>query len=519
MPEAGPSDARLNLSLALLTLVLFVTFLDNTVVAVALASIQVSLHAGISALQWIVSGYALTFAALMLPFGTLGDRLGRRRVMVAGLVVFTAGSALGAVSQSSAMLIGARVVMGIGAAASEPGTLSMIRQLYSDPAERAQALGVWSAISGLALAVGPVIGGLLVGLWSWRGIFILNCAIGVVAVVGVLAVLPEFRHPSQLRLDLAGFFWGAMAITAATFGTIVGETQGYRTWWVIAIFAFAATSVAAFIYTERRAEEPVLDLAFFRRQAFVGGTAVAFSGFFATFAVFFFIPLYVQLLGMQSSYSLVVDFLPMAVALILASALSGRWIGRAGPGVPVSLGCLVAAAGIFLTDAFIRPTSGFALFGWTLALVGAGLGVVMVGATASVLGVIPAERSGMAASAVNTSRELGAVTGVSVLGAIINGQLTTNLVSRLSHIPGLPASIRNEVVVAITTGAVNTSSDTLPKTGPIAVIVNEVLADANQSFSHGLNLVLILAGCLMAVSGVAAGGLVRRRRDSPTGGL
>ncbi|HET9077294.1 MAG TPA: MFS transporter [Acidimicrobiales bacterium] len=512
------ATSRPRLSLAVVTAVLFVTFLDNTIVAVALTSVQTDLHAGITALQWVVSAYALTFAALMLTFGTLGDHFGRRRVMVAGLVVFTAGSLLGVFATSSGMLIGARVVMGVGAAASEPGTLSMIRQLYPDRADRAQALGVWSAISGLALAAGPIIGGLLVGVWSWRGVFAFNVAAGVLAVIGVRAVLPEFITPRRQRLDLGGFFWAAVAVTAATFATIFGETEGYGRWWIIVLYAASVVALVAFLRQERRAEEPVLDLRFFRKGPFTAGMIVAFTGFFATFAVFFFIPLFVQLIGNASSFDLVADFAPMAVALIGASALSGRWIARSGPGIPMAAGGFTAGFGILVTDALITPHSDIGLFGWSLAIVGAGLGVLMVAATAAVLTTVPAERSGMAASAVNTARELGAVTGVTVLGAIINGQLTTDLLHRLAQIPGLPASLRNTVIIAVTTGSTNTGS--LPTTGPIAKIVNEVLTAAETSFSSGLDTVLTLAGALMVASGFLALILVRRsprRRAAPTG--
>lgn len=506
--------SRPRLSLAVISLVLFVTFLDNTVVAVALPSVQTELHAGIQALQWVVSGYALSFAGLMLAFGTISDHFGRRRVMIAGLVVFVAGSLLGSLAVSSGMLIGARVVMGIGAAASEPGTLSMIRQLYPDRADRAQALGVWSAISGLALAAGPVIGGVLVGVWSWRAVFVFNVIIGLVALAGVRAVLPESTSESRRRLDEKGFFWAAAAVSAAVFATIFGETEGFGTWWIAALYAGSVVAVVMFVLAEQRAEEPALDLRFFRSGGFTAGMVLAFTGFFSTFAVFFFIPLFVELLGTTSSLRLAVDFIPMAVAMIAASALSGKWISRAGAAIPMTVGGLVAGAGILITDAFIKPGSGIGLFGWSLVIVGAGLGVVMVGATSSVLTAVPAARSGMAASSVNTSRELGAVAGVTVLGAIVNAQLTTNLMHKLSAIPGLPAALRNEVIVAVTTGAAGTSTSSLPKTGPIARIVNEVLAAAESSFSAGLDTVLILSASLMIASGALAFGL-RWRRGAP----
>ena len=511
MVSPVPGTTRPRLSLAVLSLVLFVTFLDNTIVAAALADIQVGLHAGVSALQWVVSAYALTFAALMLTFGTLSDHLGRRRVMVFGLVIFTLGSVVGAVATSSGILIAARVIMGVGAAASEPGTLSMIRQLYPDRGERAQALGVWAAVSGLALAAGPVIGGALVGVWSWRAVFVFNVVAGVVALAGVLIILPEPANLDRRKLDLRGFLLGATALIAATLATIAGETAGYATWWIGVLYAGALLAGVAFVLVERGAEEPVLDLRYFKEPAFAGGNLVAFTGYFATFAVFFFIPLYMQLIGTASAYDVALAFLPMATVMILASAVSGRWVARAGPGIPMTAGCSCAGVGILVTNALLNAHSGVGLFGWSLLFVGAGLGVVMVAVTSSVLGVVPAARSGMAASVVNTSRELGAVAGVAVLGSVVNGVLVTNLNQKLDAIPGLPASLRSTVVAAVTTGSAGTSASNLPKTGPIARIVNEVLAAANSSFSDALNVILIVAGLLLLASAGAAAGLVRGR--------
>jgi EmrB/QacA subfamily drug resistance transporter len=494
-------------------MVLFVTFLDNTIVATALSSIQTDLHAGVTALQWVVSSYALVFASLMLTFGTLSDRLGRRLVMVLGLVVFTAGSILGAVATSPAMLIGGRVVMGIGAAASEPGTLSMIRQLWPDRSERARALGVWVAVSSLALAAGPVAGGALVGLWSWRAVFVFNVFAGVIAIAGVLAILPEPPVLARRRLDLAGFSLGAAAIVAATFATIFGETYGYGSWWIALLYAAAASALVCFVVVERKAEEPVLDVRFFRTGVFSAGNMLAFTGYFATFSVFFFIPLFLELVGTSTSYRIAVDFLPMALAMIAAAALAGRWVGRGGPALPMLVGCALAGSGILLTDSLLTPSSGPSLFGWSLAMVGAGLGVAMVAATSAVLGAVPAARSGMAASTVNTSRQLGAVTGVAVLGAIVDGQLTHALIHKLAKIP-YAYQFRSEVITAITTGTINTQASKLPKTGEIGEIVKEVEAAARSTFAHGVDLVMLLAGATMLASALAGFAMARRARGT-----
>ncbi|HZD65468.1 MAG TPA: MFS transporter, partial [Acidimicrobiales bacterium] len=210
-------------TLAILTTILFLTFLDNTIVSVILAGIQSDLSAGVSALQWVVNAYALTFAALMLTFGTFGDMFGRKRIMLGGVAVFCAGSAIAALAPDVNVLLAGRIVMGVGAAASEPGTLSMIRQLYTDRQERARALGVWAAVSGLALAMGPVIGGALAGFSSWRAVFWFNLGFGLLALGSAAAILPESADPEGRRVDLPGVALGVVALVTGIYGVIAGE--------------------------------------------------------------------------------------------------------------------------------------------------------------------------------------------------------------------------------------------------------------------------------------------------------
>ena len=508
-----PDKARArSLALATLLFVLFLTFLDNTIVTVVLAHVQSDLHASVSQLQWVVNGYALTFAALMLSFGTVGDLFGRKKVMLAGVAVFCVGSIIAAVAQTTDLLIAGRVVMGIGAAASEPGTLSMIRHLYPDRAERARSLGIWAAVSSLGLALGPLIGGLLVFGWSWRAIFWFNVFFGAIAFVSAAVVLPESSDPVRARFDVLGFLLGALSLGSLTFAIILGETQGYRTWWIDALFFFALLAAIVFVVAELHAKNPVLNVRYFRIPTFAGSNIIAFTVYFGTFAIFFMVALYLQTVGANSPLELALNFVPLAVGMVVASLLAGRWVALWGPKIPLASGCLVAGVGILLTNANISPHAGIGQIGWTMFLVGIGVGTAMVPITSAALGSVPAKHSGMAASTTNTFRELGAVVGVAVLGSIINGQLTVNLVRKLTAI-GIPKAYQSLVVSAVTTGTYQNQAKTAAaKNHAISHIVNEVVSAAYSAFGRGLSLSLNVAGILLLASTLLALATVYGRR-------
>ena len=331
------------LALGVLCTLLFLTFLDNTIVSVGLGSVQGDLHAGVADLQWVVSAYALTFASTMLAFGMIADEFGRKRVMLAGAAVFCAGSVLSALAPTAPVLIAGRAVMGLGAAASEPGTLSMLRHLYPAGRERARAVGVWSGVAGLALALGPVIGGILVGAWDWRGIFWFNLAFGLAALAVAALVLPENADPQAHRVDVAGTVLGAGALAAFVFAVITGENAGFGSAAVIALFCVSAAGAAGFVWQEHRAAHPLLDLRFLRVPQFAVPNVVAFCSYFATFAIFFFTALYLNEVAGYSGYQIALVFLPMMVLMISASLLAGRW-AVSGLRISIVAGCLVSGA-------------------------------------------------------------------------------------------------------------------------------------------------------------------------------
>jgi EmrB/QacA subfamily drug resistance transporter len=496
---------RAHLSFAALLAVLFLTFLDNTVASAVLTSVQAKLHANVSQLQWVVGGYALAFASLMLMFGALGDNFGRKRLMLIGVAIFCGGSVICAIAVNPSELVIGRIIMGIGAAASEPATLSMIRHIYPDHKARARALGAWAAVTGLALAMGPIIGGILVGIWSWRAVFWFNLIFGALAFIVAAIALPESVNDLRKKVDFPGFFFGAVVLGTATFACIQGELSGYRSGWVITLFIVSFLTIPIFYLGEKHAKDPMLDVSFFRRKSFSGSAFIAFASYFSIFSIFFFVALYLEVVVSVSAYGLALDFVPLLGGIVFASLFTGRWVGRIGSRIPMTVGCLLAGSGVLFTYWAIGPNVSLLTLGWTMGLAGIGFGIVIVPVNATALSSLPAANSGMASSAVNTSRELGAVAGVAILGSIVNGQLTVNLTQRLIQL-GIPASFRSLVITAVTTGQTQSEEAGLnPATRKqFAVLIKKVVNAAYGALQHGLDIALIASALLLLVSaGVA----------------
>jgi MFS family permease len=524
-----------SLALAVLCTILFLTFLDNTVVSVGLGSVQVGLHAGVSSLQWVVSAYALTFAAAMLAFGMVGDEFGRKRTLLIGVGIFFAGSVLSALAPNVGVLIAGRAVMGLGAAASEPGTLSLLRHIYPEERLRTWAIGIWTAVSGLALALGPVVGGALIGLWTtifgsapatvpglppgpspdgWRAIFWFNLVIGLAALIAGMIVLPESSDPDAHRVDISGTVLFAAALTAFTFAIINAENDGFGDPVVIALLCLSAVAVAAFFYRESRAAHPLLDLKYLRVPRFRTAIVVAFCAYFATFAVFFFTALYLYEVANETGYKIAITYLPMTVLLIVAALLAGRWVTGAREGPAILIGCLLFGAGLLLTTATLNPNPSYVPLALSLALVGVGVGTTVVPITSSALSAVPPERSGMAASATNTSREIGAVTGVAILGALVNAQLRSSLTASMNalHIPDTFQAIAIKIIeTGGLTGNCGQGSVGSSGAGQGALIV-EMTHAAYSAFYTGLRAALFLSAFLILAAGMFAFFDLRRRR-------
>jgi EmrB/QacA subfamily drug resistance transporter len=510
--------SRYPFALAVLCTILFLTFLDNTIVSVALGSVWADLKASVSQLQWVVGAYALTFASAMLAFGMIGDQFGRKKTMLAGAGVFCAGSVLCALAPNPGVLIAGRAVMGLGAAASEPGTLSMLRQLYTNERARARAIGVWTAVSAVALAFGPVIGGLLINFWSWRAVFWFNLIFGLVALAAAVAVLPENSDPSAHRVDVGGTVLGAACLTSLSYAIITAETTGFGSPLVIILLLVAIAAVPAFIWRERRAARPLLDLKYLRVPAFLTANVVAFCAYFATFAVFFFSALYLDEVVGYSGAKIAGIYLPMTLLMIIGSLLAGRWATADKARWLMLIGCLLFGGGLLLTTVTIGPHPSYGALATTLALTGLGIGLTLVPVTSSALSAVPPERSGMAASASNTSREIGAVTGVSILGSLVISRLIANLDVSMKQLQIPPAFQQLAIHLVLTGGLSGGSSQVGGAAAGQGKIVVEMTNAAYSAFGDGLHAALYLSAFLVLAAGVFAFVLLSRAPGPATAG-
>ena len=397
---------------------LLIVGLDITAVNVALPSIASGLDASLSGLQWTVSGYTLAMASLLLFSGSMADRLGRRRTFVAGLSVFSLASLLCSLAPSVELLVVFRVLQGIGASMLNPVAMSIITNTFTDPRERAQAVGVWGAVFGISMALGPIVGGALVSTAGWEWIFLINVPLGLAAIALTLRFVPESRAPRPRRFDPVGQALVIALLAAVTYGIIEAPAAGWTSPGIVTAFSVAALSLLGVLLYEPRREEPLLDLRFFRSVPFSSAIAISAAAFAAFGGFLFLNTLYLQDVRGLSPVEAGLATVPMALMTVVVSPLSGRVVGRHGPRVPL----LVAGSSMAIASAMLvalAPGTPLALLVAAYVVFGIGLGAVNAPVTNAAVSGMPRAQAGVAAAVATTSRQFGQTLGVAVVGAIV----------------------------------------------------------------------------------------------------
>jgi EmrB/QacA subfamily drug resistance transporter len=398
----------------------FMAYLDNNVTNVALPTIQRDLHLSTAGLEWVVSSYLLVVAGLLLVGGRVADVYGRRRVFIIGLTVFTLSSLAAGLAGSGGMLIGARAVQGFGAALLMPTTLAIILATFQDARERTMAIGIWGGIGALALAAGPVIGGLVAQHVHWGWIFLINVPVGVVTLaLGIWAIAESRAELTSRRLDLPGLVTSALALFSLTYALIEGQDSGWTSPLILAAFGVAAVGLAAFLLIESRTEYPMVSLPIFRSREFSGGIATMMIWGFGILGIYFFTSLYLQdILGFSPTKA-GLSFVPMALCIAVFSVLSPRLAALLGRHRAVSFGMGVMVLGLVL---FARDGAG-AGFGSLMPgfmLFGAGAGLMNVPLTNAIMDAAPEAQAGIASALMNASREVSGLLGVTIIGAVLS---------------------------------------------------------------------------------------------------
>ena len=405
-------------TLAAMCFALFMVMLDNTVVNVALPSIQDDLHTSIAGLEWTVNAYTLAFGVLLVTGGRLGDIFGRRRVFLMGVVLFAASSLFIGFSQSSAWLISGRAIQGVGAALMMPATLSIITNAFP-PHERGKAIGTWAGVSALALAIGPVLGGLLVEHVSWQSIFFINLPVAAGAIAVTLFATHESRDQTVVpTVDVAGIAAITVGLTALTLALIEAAGWGWGSPRIIGLFAVAAAGLIAFVHIEQRVKVPMVDFSFFSSRTFLGTNIVAFIVSFAMLGMFFFLTLYMQNVLRYSPLEAGIRFLPTTLMVIVVAPIAGRLTDSIGPRPLITAG-LALVAGSLLWQSFLTATSGFDFLLPGFVLMGVGIALVMSPMSTAAMNAVDQTKAGVASGILSMSRMVGGTLGVAVLGTFI----------------------------------------------------------------------------------------------------
>ncbi len=424
---------------------LFMIMLDNTVVNVALPSIQRDLHASLSALEWTVNAYTLTFAVLLVTGGRLGDIFGRRRMFLFGVVVFGLSSLAIGFAPSDTALIAFRAVQGVGAAFMMPATLSIITNAFP-PHQRGTAIGTWAGVSAMALAIGPVLGGFLTEQVSWRAIFFINPPIAIGAVAVALFATRESRDETVSRsVDYRGIAAITIGLTALVLALVEGNAWHWGSTRIVLLLAAAVIGIASFVAVELRIRAPMVDFNFFRSRSFLGANLVAFIVSFAMLAMFFFIALYLQNILHYSPLQAGIRFLPTTAVIIVMGPLAGRMTDRIGPRPLMTLGLLIVATSLFIQSQ-ITVHSGYTLLLPGFILMGVGMGLVMSPMSTAAMNAVDRTKAGVASGVLSMSRMVGGTFGVAVMGALITAIGKSKIDQQLPQLPaGTRAAIANSL--------------------------------------------------------------------------
>jgi EmrB/QacA subfamily drug resistance transporter len=474
---------------------LFMIMLDNTVVNVALPSIQRDLHATLSALEWTVNAYTLTFAVLLVTGGRLGDIFGRRRMFLFGVAVFGLSSAAIGFAPTDSALVAFRAVQGVGAAFMMPATLSIITQAFP-PHQRGTAIGTWAGVSALALAIGPVLGGFLTQQVSWRAIFFINPPIALIAVAVTLFAARESRDETVSRkVDIPGIATITISLTALVLALVEGNSWHWGSARVVSLLALAVVGLAAFVATELRSPAPMVDFGFFRSRTFLGANLVGFIVSFAMLAQFFFLALYMQNILHYSPLQTGVRFLPSTLVIIVMGPLSGRLTDRVGPRIPMTLGLLTVASALFI-QSHLSAHTGYGLLLPGFVLMGLGMGLTMSPMSTAAMNAVDRTKAGVASGVLSMSRMVGGTFGVAIMGALVTAIGKSQIDQGLPH---LPAGTRSAIANALGAGAA--------PTGDASAHVTSVVREA---FISALGTGLTIGAAVTLVGAIVAFTLVQR---------
>ncbi len=430
-PEAPPAaDPRRWWCLAVMSLSIFMIFVDNTVVNTAIPSIARDLEASTSVLQWVVDGYTLVLAGLLLAGGTIGDRYGRRRWMTIGMVVFGLASVGAALSASAGTLIAFRALQGTGAALVMPATLSILTDVFPRE-ERAKAIGIWTGVGGLGIGFGPALGGYLVDQLNWAAVFWLHIPVVAIALVGLTLVVPESSDRRARRLDVPGAVLATGGLLAIVYAIIQGSESGWSSPQILSAFAIGIGAVVAFAVVELRSDHPMLPLRFFRERDFTAAVIIIGIIFFAMFVTFFFLTQLFQLVQGRSPFEAGLLIVPVALAMMVAAPMSGLLVQRVGPRL-LLLGSIAAMIGGMLLLTQLDANSSTLQVAATLFFFGVGGGLGMTPLTDTVMAAVPVDDAGIGSAVNDVSRELGGALGIALIGAIVNGFYRSNVEEALA---------------------------------------------------------------------------------------